>query len=151
MLSRLVITFFPRSKCLLISWLRSPSAVILESPKSKLWHCFHCFPYKLWVCSFYQIWKIFVCYFFKYFSEPMFLWGLPVTYILGYWVCPATHRCSILFFHFLVFFLFVSFWIMCVLSYLIFSSIMANLMLIPSSLFFTSNILIVIPRSLIRI
>ena len=32
-LSRLVITFFPRSKCLLISWLQSPSAVILE-PKN---------------------------------------------------------------------------------------------------------------------
>ena len=29
-LSRLVITFLPRSKCLLISWLQSPSAVILE-------------------------------------------------------------------------------------------------------------------------
>ena len=33
MLSRLVITFLPRSKCLLISWLWSPSAVILEPPK----------------------------------------------------------------------------------------------------------------------
>ena len=33
MLSRLVITFLPRSKRLLISWLRSPSAVILEPPK----------------------------------------------------------------------------------------------------------------------
>ena len=33
MLSRLVITFHPRSKHLLISWLQSPSAVILESPK----------------------------------------------------------------------------------------------------------------------
>ena len=33
MLSRLVITFLPRSKCLLISWLQSPSAVILESRK----------------------------------------------------------------------------------------------------------------------
>ena len=33
MLSRLVITFLPRSKCLLISWLQSPSAVILESKK----------------------------------------------------------------------------------------------------------------------
>ena len=32
MLSRLVITFLPRSKRLLISWLQSPSAVILESP-----------------------------------------------------------------------------------------------------------------------
>ena len=33
MLSRLVITFLPRSKHLLISWLQSPSAVILEPPK----------------------------------------------------------------------------------------------------------------------
>ena len=47
MLSRLVITFLPRSKHLLISWLQSPSAVILESPKiksatvstvSSIWH-----------------------------------------------------------------------------------------------------------------
>ena len=43
MLSRLVIAFLPRSKCLLISWLQSPSAVILESPKI-VCHCFHCFP-----------------------------------------------------------------------------------------------------------
>ena len=35
MLSRLVITFLPRSKHLLISWLQSPSAVILEPPKMK--------------------------------------------------------------------------------------------------------------------
>uniref|UniRef100_A0AC11DNX7 Uncharacterized protein n=1 Tax=Ovis aries TaxID=9940 RepID=A0AC11DNX7_SHEEP len=35
MLSRLVITFLPRSKCLLISWLQSPSAVILEPLKIK--------------------------------------------------------------------------------------------------------------------
>ena len=35
MLSRLVMTFLPRSKCLLISWLQSPSAVILEPPKIK--------------------------------------------------------------------------------------------------------------------
>ena len=33
MLSKLVITFLPRSKRLLISWLQSPSAVILEPPK----------------------------------------------------------------------------------------------------------------------
>ena len=44
MLSRLVITFLPRSKCLLISWLQSPSAVILEPLKNKVSHCFHCFP-----------------------------------------------------------------------------------------------------------
>ena len=35
LLSRLVIAFLPRSKCLLISWLQSPSAVILEPPKIK--------------------------------------------------------------------------------------------------------------------
>ena len=35
MLSRLVITFLPRSKRLLISWLQSPSAVILKPPKIK--------------------------------------------------------------------------------------------------------------------
>ena len=33
MLSSLVIAFLPRNKCLLISWLQSPSAVILETPK----------------------------------------------------------------------------------------------------------------------
>ena len=42
-LSRLVIAFLARSKRLLISWLQSPSAVILESPKI-VCHCFHCFP-----------------------------------------------------------------------------------------------------------
>ena len=40
MLSRLVITFLPRSKRLLISWLQSPSAVIWEPPKNKISHCF---------------------------------------------------------------------------------------------------------------
>ena len=35
MLSRFIIPFLPRSKCLLISWLQSPSAVILEPPKIK--------------------------------------------------------------------------------------------------------------------
>ena len=44
MLSRLVITFLPRSKCLLILWLQSPSAVILEPPQSKVSHCFPYFP-----------------------------------------------------------------------------------------------------------
>ena len=40
MLSRLVITFLPRSRWLLISWLQSQSAVILEPPKI-VSHCFH--------------------------------------------------------------------------------------------------------------
>ena len=44
MLSRLVITFLPRSKCLLISWLQSPSAVILEPPKIKSDTVFTVFP-----------------------------------------------------------------------------------------------------------
>ena len=35
MLSRLVVTFLPRGKRLLISWLQSPSAMILEPPKIK--------------------------------------------------------------------------------------------------------------------
>ena len=43
MLSRLVITFLPRNKLLLISWLQSTSAVILEPP-NKVCYCFHCFP-----------------------------------------------------------------------------------------------------------
>ena len=42
MLSRLVIAFLPRSKHILITWLPSPSAVILE-PQNKVCHCFHCF------------------------------------------------------------------------------------------------------------
>ena len=44
MLPRLVIAFPPRSKHLLISWLQSPSAMILEPPPNKISHCFHCFP-----------------------------------------------------------------------------------------------------------
>ena len=42
-LSRLIIAFLSRSKRLLISWVQSPSAVILE-PKKIVSHCFHCFP-----------------------------------------------------------------------------------------------------------
>ena len=44
MLSRLVITFLPRSKRLLISWLQSPSEVMFGAPQNKVCHCFHCFP-----------------------------------------------------------------------------------------------------------
>ena len=39
MLSRFVIAFLPKSKCLLISWLQSPSAVILEPKKKSLSLC----------------------------------------------------------------------------------------------------------------
>ena len=44
MLFMLVITFLPRNKHLLISWLQSPSEVILEPPKIKTDTVFHCFP-----------------------------------------------------------------------------------------------------------
>ena len=44
MLSRFVIAFLPRSKHLLISWLQSLCAVILELKKNKICHCFHFFP-----------------------------------------------------------------------------------------------------------
>ena len=44
MLSRFIIAILPRSKRLLISWLQSPSAVILEPPKIKSDTVFHCFP-----------------------------------------------------------------------------------------------------------
>ena len=43
MLSRFVIAFFSRSKCLLISWLQSPSAVILEPKKRKSLTVFNVF------------------------------------------------------------------------------------------------------------
>ena len=49
MLFSLFITFLPRSNHPLISMLQSPSAVILELPKNKVGHCFHCLPiYFLW-------------------------------------------------------------------------------------------------------
>ena len=43
-LYRLIIAFLPKSRHLLISWLQSPSAMILEAPQNKVCHCFHCFP-----------------------------------------------------------------------------------------------------------
>ena len=63
-MSRFVIAFLPRSKRLLISWLQSPSAVILE-PKKIVCHCFHCFPIYLpwsdgWMTwsSFFERWVL---------------------------------------------------------------------------------------------
>ena len=43
MLSKLVITFLPKSKHLLVSWLQSPYADF-GAPQNKVCHCFHCFP-----------------------------------------------------------------------------------------------------------
>ena len=44
MLSRLVITFLPRSKRLLISWLQITICSDSGAPQNKVWHCFYCFP-----------------------------------------------------------------------------------------------------------
>ena len=49
MLSRLVIAYLPRSKCFLISWLQSPSAVILEPKKIKSVTVFIVSPSTNWV------------------------------------------------------------------------------------------------------
>ena len=55
LLSRLVIAFLPRSKCLLISWLQSPSAVILEAPlppkidEYHKWFGFECSQCVAWI------------------------------------------------------------------------------------------------------
>ena len=46
-LSRFIVAFLPRSECLLISWLQSLSAVILEPRKIKSGTCFHFFPFYL--------------------------------------------------------------------------------------------------------
>ena len=48
--------FLPRSKCLLISWLQSPSEVILE-PQSKVYHYLHCFPISLHCFPIYLPWS----------------------------------------------------------------------------------------------
>ena len=42
MLSKFIIAFLPRRKCLLISWLQSPSD--FQAKENKVCHCFHCFP-----------------------------------------------------------------------------------------------------------
>ena len=49
MLSRLVITLLPRSKCLLIAWLQSPSAVISEPPQVKVCHRFQWLGDTIWI------------------------------------------------------------------------------------------------------
>ena len=67
MLSRLVIAFLPRSKRLLISWLQSPSAVILESRKKSL-SLFPLFPhlFAVYTYNLYNIVQQLYCNFLKY-------------------------------------------------------------------------------------
>ena len=57
MLSRLVTVFLPRSKCLLISWLQSPTICSdFGAQENKVSHCFHCFP--IYLHEVMEIWKI---------------------------------------------------------------------------------------------
>ena len=58
MLSRFVIAFLPRSKCLLISWLQSPSAVILELKKIKSVNLSQPQGLFKWVSSLHQVAKV---------------------------------------------------------------------------------------------
>ena len=51
MLSRFVIAFLSRSKCLLISWLQSPSTVIFGVQENNTYHCFHFFLFYLPWCD----------------------------------------------------------------------------------------------------
>ena len=46
-LSKLVMAFLPRSECLLISWLQSPSAADIGAQQNIMCHCFHFFPFYL--------------------------------------------------------------------------------------------------------
>ena len=64
MLFRFIIAFLPRSKCLLISWLQSPSCSDFEGQENKVCHCVHCFPiYVPWSdgtgCHHFSFWMLF--------------------------------------------------------------------------------------------
>ena len=76
MLSRLVIDFLPRSKCLLISWLQSPSAVILEPRKIKSVTVSHLFAM---LCLVYP----FICQWTRVASTSWLLWKI----LWCLWVC----------------------------------------------------------------
>ena len=98
MLFRLVITFLPRRKCLLISWLQSPFAVILEPPKIVC----HCSPsichevmgldamiFVFWMLSFKPTFSLSSFTFIKrlFSSSPLSAteWGWCHLHIWGYW------------------------------------------------------------------
>ena len=91
MLSRLVITFLPRNKRLLISWLQSPSAVILE-PRKIVSHCFHCVPIYLpwsdamilvfWMLSFKPTFSLSSFTFIKWFFRSSSLSASVVPYVI---------------------------------------------------------------------
>ena len=86
MLSRLVITFLPRSKHLLISWLQSPSAVILEPSKIKsfivstvsLYICYEVIGPNAMILVFWMLTSNFYLIHYQlinYLSNPLLFWG----------------------------------------------------------------------------
>ena len=97
MLSRLFITFFPRSKCLLISWLQSPSAVILEPQKENLSYAYIVSPsichevmgldsmiLVFWILSFKQVFSLYSFTFVKRLFSSSLLSAIRVV-SSGYW------------------------------------------------------------------
>ena len=85
MLPRFVTAFLPRSKNLLISWLKSPSTVIFGAQENKACHCFHFSPHLFAMKWWDQMpWKIIFLYKFIYFN-----WRLvTLQYCIGF----AIHR-----------------------------------------------------------
>ena len=93
MLCRFVIAFFPRSKCLLISWLQSLSAVIFGAQENKIYHCYHFFPiYLPWSvgtrCHDLSFFTLSVYFFFNLnlFILIQEAWGWCTGMILGFWM-----------------------------------------------------------------
>ena len=74
--SRFVIAFLSRSKCLIISWLQSPSAVIFEAQENKIFHCFCFSPFYLpW--NYVSSWSL-ENYFFFSLVLPLLDWHMHV-------------------------------------------------------------------------
>ena len=95
MLSRFIMAFLPRSKHLLISWLQSPSTVILE-PKKIICHCFHFFPiYLPWSdeTGYHDLrfWGFFVVvffFFFKFYYYYYFTLQYCIGFVIHHWDDP---------------------------------------------------------------
>ena len=86
MLSRFLIIFLPRSKCLLILWLQSPYAVILE-PKNILSHSFHCFPIHFPISSHHmtKILELHTVLRYPFFGALTSLWSSSPTTVRDHW------------------------------------------------------------------
>ena len=99
MLSRFVIAFLPRSKCLLISWLQSPSTVILKPKKIKSITVFIvspsiCYEVIQWMSIFNVLcWSISSGYFPWCFYQICFLTSSLHLFIIIFWFGPKQSFC----------------------------------------------------------